>query len=121
MAVVDAKALDLTQLWNAEAYWNSGRCPWTIFAYPALLADQQLLPRDEESVRYLRALVAAGAQVGIWRCSANDTVYFACSFEEKERVASIVNELEREGAFPKHFARDHCEHLFRLTSQPLST
>src|SRR5687767_4414886 len=107
---MDAKALNLTQLWNAEAYWISGRCPWTIFAYPASLADEQLLPRDEESVRYLSALIAAGAQVGIWHFSANQTVYFACPYEEKERVGSIVNELEREGAFPRDFARDRCEH-----------
>ena len=57
---MDAKALNLTQLWNAQDYQNSGRCPWTIFAYPASLADEQLLPRDEESIRYLRALIGAG-------------------------------------------------------------
>ena len=117
---MDTKPLNLTQLWNAEAYRNSGRCPWTIFAYPTSLADEQLLPRDEESVRYLRALIAAGAQVGIWHFPAIQTIYFACPYEEKERAGSIVNELEREGAFTKGFARDHSERLFRLASQSIS-
>src|SRR5205823_4531076 len=115
-----APSFDLLQLWNAEAYWKSGRHPWTIFAYPASLADERRLPCDRESVRYLEALLASGAKVGVWHFPENQTLYFACPFEEKERVQSIVNELEWQGTFPKSFSRDHCDYLFRLASRPVS-
>jgi len=109
---VAAPSLDLDKLWNAAAYRESGRSPWTIFAYPASLADDWLLPRDEESLRYLAALLAAGAPVGLWHFPENQTVYLACPFEEKERVQEIVAALEIKGEFPVGFARDHCNRLF---------
>src|SRR5262245_52300753 len=118
---MEAKAINVAQLWNADAYMESGKCPWTIFAYRATLADERHLPRDGESLRYLAALLAAGAPVGVWYYPANQTVYFACPYEEKERVGAIVDDLERQSAFPKNFAVDHCEHLFRLAAEPPST
>jgi hypothetical protein len=114
---VDAKGVNVAQLWDADAYLASGKCPWTIFAYPASLADERHLPSDGESVRYLAALLAAGARVGVWYLPASQTVYFACPIEEKDRIESVVNELEQRGEFPENFARDHCEHLFQSASK----
>jgi hypothetical protein len=113
---MDVTLIESAQLWNADAYWQSGHCPWTVFAYPASLADDRRLPRDSESARYLAALIAAGAKIGVWYFPANETVYFACPFEERDRIQSIVNEFERRGTFPKNFARDHCEDLFHLST-----
>jgi len=111
--VMAAPSLDLSRLWNADGYSQSGKRPWTIFADPASLADERHLPRDCESLRFLEAFLAAGARVGVWYLPANQTVYFACPFEEKERVRAIISDLEQRRMFPKNFARDHCEILFQ--------
>jgi len=117
---MDASCIDMAQLWNAEAYLNGGKGPWTIFAYPASLADERMLPRDDESVRYLATLLNAGARVGVWYYPASRTVYFVCPFEERERLQFICDDLERNGTFPKNFSRDHCEYLFRLAAESVS-
>jgi hypothetical protein len=114
---MDAPALEL---WNANAYLESGKYPWTIFAYPESLADDRHLPRDRESMRYLAALLAAGARVGVWHYPANQTVYFACPLEEMEHIRAVVEELEKLGTFPKSFASEHCEQLFRSADKALS-
>lgn len=105
-------SFDLATLWDAEAYYRGGQIPWTIFAYPVALANERQLPRDDESVRYLAALLAAGAVVGIWYFPVNQTVYFACPFEERERVDQIVDGLERMGLFPNNFATNRTNYLF---------
>jgi hypothetical protein len=107
-------SFDRAALWDAETYYRGGQYPWTIFAYPVALADERRLPRDEESVRYLAALLAAGAVVGIWYFPASETVYFACPFEERERIDQIVEGLERQGLFPKNFAANRTNYLFSL-------
>jgi hypothetical protein len=90
---------------------------WTIFAYPARLADENGLPKDAEARRYLAALQSRGLPVSVWRYpQIPDTVYFACPFEDHLRVYAATQELERQGEFPAGFASRKCEELFaRMT------
>ena len=86
---------------------------WTIFAYPAQLADEAGLPQDAEARRYLAALQSRGLPVAVWRYpQIPDTVYFACPIEEHLRVYEATLELERQGEFPTEFASRKCEELF---------
>jgi hypothetical protein len=97
-----AGPINIDDLWNADAYRLAGDCPWTIFAYPASLADAQRLPRDEDAKRFLAELHGRGLRVGIWvHPGTADTIYFACPYEERERVHNAIEELERQGTFPR--------------------
>ena len=109
------KPINTEELWDAEAYYRSGKIPWTIFAYPVSLADSQRLPRDDEARRYLSTLHSLGLPVGIWDfAKQNGTIYFACPGEERDRVHAAIDELEQEGVFPPRFASQKCEAMFSL-------
>lgn len=106
-------SFDFDRLWDADAYARGSRGPWTIFAFPVHWADERWLPRDDEARRFLAALLARGLQIGIWRHPRiDDTVYFACPYEERERVEAVVQELERAGEFAPRFAAERTEYLF---------
>lgn len=106
-------SIDLGLLWDADAYARSGPMPWTIFAYPVRWADERRLPRDREAVRYLSSLRARGVSVGVWEHPRiADTIYFACPYEERERVAAVIAALEGAGEFAPGFAAERTEYLF---------
>ena len=108
-------AIDVSELWDADASWKEGRSPWTIFAYPRSLADAQCLPFDLEARRFLAELQSLGLRVGVWaHPEIPGTVYFVCPFGEKERIARAISELERLGTFPPGFPSRHSEHLFSI-------
>ena len=93
---------------------NTSRTAWTIFAYPACIADAQGLPNDAESRRYFSELRRLGLAVEVWRHpEIPDTVYFGIPFELCERWAQAVRELERQGKFETAFAAKRAEELFR--------
>lgn len=105
--------INVDDLWNADAYWRSGILPWTIFAYPSGLADSQRLPLDEEARRYLAELLGHGIRVGIWEHpDVADAIYFACPFEDRDRVDLAIMQLERLNRFTPGFAAQHCKYLF---------
>ncbi len=58
--------VDFGKLFDADAYWRAGHCPWTFFAYPTSLADEQGLPPDVDAKGLLADLQRRGLQVGIW-------------------------------------------------------
>lgn len=104
--------INVDNLWNAE---EGGKMPWTIFAYPASLADSQRLPHDEEARQFLARLLELGLRVGVWaRSDLDGTCYFACPFEDRDRVYSAIKGLERSGEFPPDFANQRTEYLFSL-------
>jgi hypothetical protein len=110
--------INVDDLWNADAYWRSGILPWTIFACPSSLADRQRLPRDHEARRYLAELLGLGVPVGIWEHpDIAGTIYIACPIEDRDRVHTAIEQLERRGTLPPGFASRHCQHLFATSSE----
>jgi hypothetical protein len=113
-----APAIDVSELWDIDAHQREGgKCPWTFFAYPKALADEQRLPRDNDAVRYLLALQRAGVRVGIQQHPRmpND-IYFACPFEEMQSLIAAIDELERAGTFPRGFGTKRTDYLYSLAN-----
>lgn len=105
--------MNLISLFDADAYYTAGNCPWTFFAFPSRLADDMGIPIDDAARRLLQELLRRGIRVGTWRNSpVKDTCYFACPKEEIERVNHAVNELEELGVFEKGFCTSRTEYLF---------
>jgi len=107
--------VDVDKLFDADAYWRAGNCPWTFFAFPTSLADEHGLPPDVDARRLLAELQSRGIQVGIWaNAIAENTTYFACPKEDIQRVDNAVTELEEHGEFENGFCAKRSEHLFSL-------
>ncbi|MBC7821631.1 MAG: hypothetical protein IAG10_32495 [Planctomycetaceae bacterium] len=108
-------SIDVDKLFDADAYWRAGDCPWTFFAFPTSLADEHGLPLDDDAKRLLAELQCRGIQVGIWADAiAENTTYFACPKEDIQRVNAAVAELEEQSVIEKGFCAKHSEHLFSL-------
>src|SRR5690348_17212365 len=90
-------AVDISALWDVDAHHRAGgKLPWSFFAYPKTLADEQGLPPDAEAVRYLWALHRAGVRVGIDKSPyMPDDIFFACPIEESQRLQAAIEDLER--------------------------
>jgi len=74
-------------LFDADAYYRSGCCPWTFFAYPTSLADDRGLPPDDEACGLLAQLQQYGVEVAVWvNGIVNNTTYFACRLEDRYRL-----------------------------------
>ena len=111
--------VNLKSLFDAKAYWHSGQCPWTIFAYPTCLADENGLPADAEAQRFLAEIQRRGIQVGIWvNGIAEDTSYFAVPKEDIQRVHFAIQELEEAGVFEPNFCGKRSDHLLSLRNRP---
>ena len=113
-----APALDVSELWDADAYRREQRkCPWSFFCYPKVLADEQRLPRDEEALRYIVAIHKAGVRVGIHESRhAPNEIIVACPQEELGLLNIAIQELERRGEFPKDFGLHRYEYLQSLVN-----
>lgn len=110
--MVDAP-VNVDDLFDADAYWRSGKCPYTIFAYPASLADAQRLPLDEVARHFLAKLQGLEIRVGIWAIpDVANTIYFACPYEDRERIHAAIKELERQSPFGPGFCATRSEYLF---------
>lgn len=106
---------DNDKLFDADEYWRSGNCPWTIFAFPTSLADEHGLPPDDDVKRLFAELRSRGIQVGTWaNAIVENTTYFACPKEDIQLVKNAVAELEEQGAFEEGFLARRSEHLFSL-------
>lgn len=100
---------------DADAYWRSGNCPWTFFAFPRALADDAGLPPDEDAKRLLAALQGRGIPVGTWvHPFVDDTAYFACPKEAIGALNDALSALEDRGEFDKGFCANRTEYLFSL-------
>ena len=107
------QGLDIDKLFDANAYWLSGTCPWTFFAYPNELRDELGLPPDDDAKRLLVELGCRGIRAGIWSNSPmDDTTYFACPKEDIARLNEALAELENNGDFEVGFCGKRTEELF---------
>lgn len=80
--------------WDANAYWKSGRCPHTFFAYPKSLADADDLPPDERARELLRELHLRGLRVGPFTNAPVDgTAYLACHQDDRSSVHDAIQDL----------------------------
>lgn len=88
--------------------------PWTIFAFPACIADSQGMPCDEQSQRYFFELQRRGLKIELWaNPDIPDTVYFAVPYHQRQLAERVSQELEQQGQFETGFAAKHAESLFR--------
>ena len=105
-------------LFDADEYHRSGFCPWTFFAYPTSMADEQALPPDNDACEFLARLQEYGIDVAIWvNAIAPDTTYFACRKEDIQRLHDAIQELEVSGAIAKGFCNERTERLFAASEK----
>lgn len=104
--------IDLDTLFDVEAYWQAGGMPWTIFAYPRELADENGWPPDQQVIEIFALLQQRGLRFGVWERSINDTIYFAVSKEEIQHSKDLIAELEVQGIVAPNFLSQRCEELF---------
>jgi hypothetical protein len=115
---MNADSIRFDMLFDADEYCRSGRCPWTFFAYPTTLANDQGLPPDHEACELLAQLQQHGIDVAIWvNGIANDTTYFACRKEDMYRLNDVLQELETRGIIDKDFCLARTERLFAQTGK----
>ena len=102
---------------DADEYYRSGRCPWTFFAYPTILADDRGLPPDAEACGLLVHLQERGLDVATWNNGiANDTTYFACRNEDRHLLDDALQQLTTQGTIEADFCRVRSERLFAQTA-----
>jgi hypothetical protein len=103
-------------LFDAEAYRESGYCPWTFFAYPTSLADKRGLPPDEEACTLLANLQAHGIEVAIWVNGYNETTYLACRKNDMQILHETLQTFEETGMIEKNFLQVHSDLIFAKLS-----
>jgi len=112
-AQMNADTIRFDKLFDADDYYRSGRCPWTFFAYPTILADDRGLPPDDEVCQLLTHLQGLGIPVAVWiNGIANDTTYFACRKEDMHALHDALQQLESQGIIHKDFCLARSEQLF---------
>ena len=100
---------------DADAYYQAGNCPWTFFAYPRALTDAAGFPPDDDARQLLDALQHQGIPVGTWLNSPiEDTVYFACPYEARDRLNDALDAMEKRGEIEAGFCTKRTDHLFSL-------
>jgi hypothetical protein len=115
---MNSDSIRFDMLFDADAYYRSGCCPWTFFAYPTSLADDRGLPPDDEACGLLAQLQQHGVEVAVWvNGIANDTTYFACRKEDRYRLDDALRELETQGIITEDFYLSRTERLFAQISK----
>lgn len=100
-------------LFDADKYFRSGVCPWTFFAYPTSIALERGLPPDSDACRLLAHIQSFGIAVAIWiNGIGENTTYFACRKEDRERLNDTLQDLEASGVIEKGFLGDRSDRLF---------
>ena len=100
-------------LFDADAYYRSGLCPWTFFAYPTSLAVERGLPPDHDACELIAHIQNREIDVAIWvNGIAEDTTYFACRKEDIQRLHDVLQELEGTGMIEKDFCSKRSVRLF---------
>lgn len=100
-------------LFDAETYYRTEGVPWTFFAYPTSLADSQGLPPDREACDLLALVQQRGIDVAIWVSqSVENTAYFACRFDDRQKLDNALNELHYSGIIEDNFCSNRSQRLF---------
>ena len=103
---------------DADAYATSGRWPWTFFAFPRSLADQDGLPRDPDARSLLAAVRDLGIPAAAWVHAATPgTVYYACPYEFRDALDEALLTLATRGRWESGFLSQLSERLFALAPQ----
>ena len=110
---MNSNSIRFDLLFDAEEYYRSGICPWTFFAYPTCLADEHGLPPDTKACELLSQVQERGIDVAIWMSAiAENTTYFACRIEDRQRLHDLLDELESSGIIESNFCGNRSELLF---------
>ena len=100
-------------LFDAEKYHRTENCPWTFFAYPTSLADENGLPPDREACELLALIQQRGIDVAIWVSQiVENTTYFACRIDDRQKLVNVLNELQSFGTIDNNFCNIRAERLF---------
>ncbi len=103
---------------DADAYATSGRCPWTFFAFPRSLADQDGLPRDPDARGLLAAVRDLGVPAAVWVSAATPgTVYYACPYESRDALDNALLTLAKQGRWESGSVSQLSERLFEVAAQ----
>lgn len=103
---------------DPEAYAKSGRCPWTFFAFPRSLADQDGLPRDPDARGLLGAVRDLGVPAAVWVNAATpSTVYYACPYESRDALDDALVTLAAQGSWESGSLSQLSERLFEVAAQ----
>ena len=103
---------------DADAYAKSGRCPWTFFAFPRSLTDEDGLPRDPDARRLLAAVRDLGVPAAIWvNVVTPDTVYYACPYESRDALGDALLTLAAQSRWEPGFLSQLSERLFAVATQ----
>jgi hypothetical protein len=109
--------MNVTAPFDGDAYWGAGKCPWTLFAFPRVLADNAALPPDDDAKRLLAALQGRRIPVGTWvNTPVEDTAYVACPKVAIESLNDAQSALEEQGEFEKGFCTKRTECLLTLVA-----
>ena len=103
---------------DADEYAKSGRCPWTFFAFPRSLANEDGLPRDTDAQRLLAAVQDLGVPAAVWVSSVTPgTVYYACPHECRAALDDAPMSLAAQGRWEPGFLSKWSERLFAVATQ----
>ena len=103
---------------DPEAYAKSDRCPWTFFAFPRSLADQDGLPRDPDARGLLGAVRDLGVPAAVWVNAATpSTVYYACPYESRDALDDALVTLAAQGSWESGSISQLSERLFEVAAQ----
>ena len=110
---MDQYSIQFERLFDADALNASGQCPWTFFAYPKSLALPNGLPPDAEVCELFGEIQSRGINVAIWVSGISEnTIHFACRYEDRHRLQEIINDLESAPRFRENSLAERCEAMF---------
>lgn len=116
--MLEGTALDLSLLFDAEKYRESGACPWTFFAYPTSVAVAHGLPPDEMACRFLGDVQSSGIEVTIWvSLFGSDTTYLGCKAHDIDRLRSVLVRLESDPQYGRGFCEARTSALLSLADE----
>ncbi|MFN4907145.1 MAG: hypothetical protein ACOVQH_10105 [Burkholderiaceae bacterium] len=103
---------------DADAYAASGHCPWTFFAFPRSLADQDGLPRNPDARSLLAAIRDLGIPASAWvNAISPSTNFYACPYESRDALADALLTLAAQGRWGVGSLSQLSEQLFALADQ----
>ena len=103
---------------DPDAYAKSGRCPWTFFAFPRSLADEDGLPCDPDARSLLEAVRDLGIPASSWVSALTpNTVYYACPYESRKALDDALLTLATHGCLGSSSISQLSERLFEVANQ----
>ncbi|MFG0252574.1 MAG: hypothetical protein ACF8NJ_06855 [Phycisphaerales bacterium JB038] len=98
--------MDRSTLFDADAYFRSGRMPWSFLAWPSEIDDSDGLPKDEETLRFLDLLQQSGVPLSTWRLPDEVGVphtWAVVRSEDSKLIVDALAALEESGAIPADY------------------